>query len=218
MEPITVFLGGTGVVPLFAPLLYRGMTDAFKPELLKALPGLGLHPCEWTYQQTASWFDAQVKPEQKVILIGHSQGGLHAVRLAIERPNVVRVYTIGTPHNGTELAWSAVPLRSVGTGLSDMRPQSPYMVAYIARLPEIASRLVSIYSRHDWLVVPYHKAHVDGAINYMFSNPNEYRVIGSHLSDTSWLEGHPNHISGFFDEAVSKALHLITESFGPSAA
>lgn len=219
MEPIvTVFLGGTGIVPFFAPMLYRGMTVAFKPELLKALPGLGLHSGEWTYQRTARWFDDNVKPNQKVILVGHSQGGLHAVRLGIDRPNVVRVISIGTPHHGTELARPAVLLGEIGAGLSDMRPHSHYMGAYIARLPKIAPRLVSIYSRHDGLVIPYHNAHVAGATNYLFADPNEYRVIGGHLNDTYWLDGHPNHISGFFDKALTKALHLINESLGLSAA
>lgn len=219
MDPIlTLFLGGTGIVPVFAPLLYRGMADAFRSELIKALPGLGLHSGEWTYRQTASWFDSKVKPNQKVILVGHSQGGLHAVRLGLERSNIVRVITIGTPHHGTELAWPAVLLREAGAGLSDMRPQSAYMKTYIANLPRIAPRLVSIYSRHDGLVIPYHKAHVDNATNYLFSDPNEYRVIGNHLRDTAWLEGNPKHLTGFFDKALDKALNLVHESLDPYAA
>jgi len=158
---------------------------------------------EETYQALARWLDSRIAPDQPLTLVGQSQGGLHAVRLALDRPNVERVITISTAHHGTVLANFIPPLW-------DMRPESAYMKAYLARLPEVAPRLDSIYLRHDLMIHPYHSAHVDDARNHLFASPEEYLVTGEHKIDTVRLDGNPNHISELYNGPLIEALRLIS--------
>ncbi len=217
MEPTSVFFCGTMMPPVIGSLMNKRITGHWKQSLVKTLPNIGMDDCRNTFQNLGLWLDKNVASDQPLVLGGHSQGGLYAVMLALERSNVQRVVTFSTPHHGTEMAYLALRLGPLGRGLHDMRPSSSFMREYVARLPEIASRLISIYGRHDGLIRPYHSAHVAGARNYLFATPEEFRTIGTHLLDTVWLEGKPNHFTELFDTAVGRALHFIDDA-DPDAA
>ena len=85
--------------------------------------------------------------------------------------------TLGTPHNGTPLAYTGLPIGRLARSLPQMMPRS----AFIRRLSEGEwpghVRLVSIYSREDW-VVP-----ASGAIVETSRGPHlrNVEVSGSHF-------------------------------------
>ncbi|MDK9702343.1 MAG: alpha/beta fold hydrolase [Sulfuritalea sp.] len=84
----------------------------------------------------------------QVILVGHSMGGL-ASRAYLRRhgtARVARLITLGTPHQGTQLA-----RLGLGPNARQMRLGSPWLGALAAPLPPAS---VSIYSVHDNYVYP----------------------------------------------------------------
>ena len=219
MEPKTVFLCGTLMPPVIGPLINRGLSGAWEGALVKTLPRLGTAGCEETYQGVARWLKSKVSPDQPLILAGQSQGGLHAVRLALELPNpIVSVFTVSTPHHGTNLSYAAPIIAPLCYGLWDMRPTSAFMKIYIERLPEIASILTSVYAHNDLLIHPSNSPHVDEARNYFFASLKDYGGTHHQIFDTTRLDGNPNHFSEFFDGNVAKALRFIRANTDEAAA
>ena len=100
---------------------------------------------------------------QRVLLVGHSMGGLVA-RCCIARhggAHVARLITIGCPHHGSRLARIAF-----GPGARAMVPGSDWL--RWLQQQEAAVRDVpvsSILSPHDELVIPPESARLDGADN-----------------------------------------------------
>jgi triacylglycerol esterase/lipase EstA (alpha/beta hydrolase family) len=100
---------------------------------------------------------------QRVVLIGHSMGGLVS-RAYLRRygaARVERLITIGTPHHGSVLAWSYP-----GRCLAQMRPGN----AWLAELNRDESGvptvpITSIWSRHDSMVAPQASSDLAGANN-----------------------------------------------------
>lgn len=95
------------------------------------------------------------KKREKVSLIGHSQGGLLAVSLAQNYPDLIEtVIALGTPFQGTYSAYAQYPI----TSCRQMCPGS----AYLQELKEkgFPSR-VSFYavaSRYEHIILPWHHA------------------------------------------------------------
>lgn len=89
---------------------------------------------------------------RRVVLIGHSMGGLVA-RAYLRQygpARIDRIITIGTPHHGSLLAraW-------IGRCLAQMRPGNPWLADLNGRDTEPSPvPIMSIWSRHDSLVVP----------------------------------------------------------------
>lgn len=84
---------------------------------------------------------------ERLILVGHSMGGLVA-RAYLQRFGEARVaalLTLGTPHQGSRLAYLGC-----GENARQMRPGSPWLQALAT--PTVATWL--IYSRHDNYVTP----------------------------------------------------------------
>jgi triacylglycerol lipase len=85
-------------------------------------------------------------------IIGHSKGGLigayYVKRLGGWR-RTRAVVTLGTPHQGTPVAWLGLPLIAVSPSVWQMRPGSAFLrrLADGAWPPEV--RLTSIFSRRD---------------------------------------------------------------------
>jgi triacylglycerol lipase len=85
----------------------------------------------------------------RLILVGHSMGGLVA-RAYLQRygdARVARLVTLGTPHQGSELA-----RLGFGANGRQMRPHSPWLQALAS--PPAAVDTVAIYSPHDNFVMP----------------------------------------------------------------
>jgi len=99
---------------------------------------------------------------EKVVLVGHSMGGLTS-RAYVQRlggaAKVARIITLGTPHHGT-----AHGLFMPVTNAVQMRPNSAWINALNAELP-LAVPLTSIMSYHDNLLGPQ-----DSALHPTFNN------------------------------------------------
>jgi triacylglycerol lipase len=97
---------------------------------------------------------------QRVTVIAHSMGGLVARALVRNAgaQSIARVVTLGTPHQGSMLAWV---MR--GTNARQMRPGDPWLVALNKAEWPSSVPLVSIYSLHDNLVAPQDNAILAGA-------------------------------------------------------
>ena len=130
-------------------------------------------------------------PDAAVDVIGHSMGGLVA-RAAITtgRPaDVAVVITMGTPHQGADLATAALALDSTtsghavseGVGLAGLVPVEPNAASilqmaetsdFLARLPEEGwapgTRVVSVAARWD-MFVPNTHSRLRGASNVVVS-------------------------------------------------
>lgn len=121
-------------------------------------------------------------PNNPVVLVGHSQGGLAVLRYAVDHPDQVRhVVCVGTPWSGAPLAGRAnslvhMVLRRNIPALVDMTPSSDFLSALHEDVPAIADRVTNIYSTHEILIQPYTSAHIDlpGVRNVLIATQEEY--------------------------------------------
>lgn len=100
---------------------------------------------------------------QRVVLVGHSMGGLVARAYAQSGggSRVAKIITLGSPHHGSALAHLAV-----GAAGRQLRPGNSWLLAFNAQGCAPASvPIVSLYTRHDSFVVPAESAHLASATN-----------------------------------------------------
>jgi pimeloyl-ACP methyl ester carboxylesterase len=159
MEPLTIFIGGTMAVPLYC----RPSANDCGHAVVRTIPGWGLRSLDESQGEIAAWIDLRTDPDQPLILVGHSEGALHAALYGLDRPNVLRVISVSGPHHGTI---AAAFLARVFPAMRDMSPRSDFMQRYEARLPEIAPRMDCFGFDHDPLIVPSNSAYVEGAKNH----------------------------------------------------
>jgi triacylglycerol lipase len=97
---------------------------------------------------------------ERIQVIGHSLGGLiaryYVQRLAGDR-RVHTLVTLGTPHQGTQLAWAA-PLLSL---VRQLTPNSSVIQELAEPAPGCRTRFVVFYSDIDHLIVPSRNARLD---------------------------------------------------------
>ena len=90
-------------------------------------------------------------------VVGHSKGGLigayYVKRLGGHR-RVRTLVTLGTPHNGTPVAYAGLALGLLARSLWQITPLSPFLRRLQQGEWPAKVRLVSIYSRDD-LLTPY---------------------------------------------------------------
>jgi triacylglycerol lipase len=99
----------------------------------------------------------------KIILVGHSMGGMIARNYVQNRggaDNVALVVTLGSPHHGSKLAPFAIS--SMGKTLL---PGSAFLRQLNGAPVPQKTRFISIYSRHDNMVQPVISSRMDGAEN-----------------------------------------------------
>ena len=96
---------------------------------------------------------------EQVHVIGHSLGGLiaryYVQRLGGDR-HVHTLVTLGTPHQGTQLAW-AVPLLPL---VRQLAPNSS-LIQELAEPAECRTRFLAFYSDIDHLILPSRNARLD---------------------------------------------------------
>jgi triacylglycerol esterase/lipase EstA (alpha/beta hydrolase family) len=100
---------------------------------------------------------------ERVALVCHSMGGLVARAYVRDfgAAHVERIVTIGTPHHGSILAWMYF-----GRCLAQMRPGNAWLDEL--NRDERSTQpvpIVSIWSRHDSMVVPQASSELAGAEN-----------------------------------------------------
>ena len=97
---------------------------------------------------------------ERIQVIGHSLGGLiaryYVQRLAGDR-HVHTLVTLGTPHQGTQLAWAAPLLPLV----RQLTPNSSVIQQLAEPAPGCRTRFVAFYSDIDHLIVPSRNARLD---------------------------------------------------------
>jgi triacylglycerol lipase len=97
---------------------------------------------------------------ERVHVIGHSLGGLiaryYVQRLGGDR-HVHTLITLGTPHQGTQLAW-AVPLLPL---VRQLAPNSSLIQELAEPAAECRTRFLAFYSDIDHLIVPSRNARLD---------------------------------------------------------
>jgi pimeloyl-ACP methyl ester carboxylesterase len=102
----------------------------------------------------------------RVALVTHSMGGLVA-RAYLRRFGGARVrclVTVGAPHHGSVDAWMFP-----GECLAQMRPGNAWLAALNAEASPPATRIVSLWSRHDSMVAPQASAELACADNIAFT-------------------------------------------------
>ena len=113
--------------------------------------------------------------QTKIVLIGHSMGGLLA-RYYISHLDgkscVEKLITIGTPHKGTQL-WS---FTFSPCGM-DMRPGSTFLKKL--RVIPATIKTLSIYSSFDEIILPYKNSQIKGKniLNKEFDDLGHMRLI-----------------------------------------
>jgi len=101
----------------------------------------------------------------RLALVTHSMGGLVA-RAYLRRFGGARIrclVTVGAPHHGSVDAWMFP-----GECLAQMRPGNAWLAKLNAEANPMATRIVSLWSRHDSMVAPQASAELAGADNVPF--------------------------------------------------
>jgi triacylglycerol lipase len=113
---------------------------------------------------------------QRVVLVGHSMGGLVS-RAYLRRfggDGVAKLITIGTPHHGSVLAWSFP-----GRGLEQMRPGNQWLADLNRNENQPAAiPIVSIWSRHDSMVAPQASSVLACAENVALAGVGHNAMLG----------------------------------------
>ncbi|HRI91624.1 MAG: alpha/beta fold hydrolase [Candidatus Accumulibacter sp.] len=129
---------------------------------------------------------------ERLILVGHSMGGLVS-RAYLQRygdARVARLVTLGTPHQGSELA-----RLGFGANGREMRPNSAWLQALAS--PPAAVGTVAIYSPHDNFVLPAERLELPGAQSQTING------VG--------------HLAMLFSPRVIQALLAVLEQTQPRA-
>lgn len=123
--------------------------------------------------------------QQKLIIVGHSMGGLVARAYLRDHgaARVARVITLGTPHRGTGLARFGAGHNSRQMRWNGSAAEGRCS-AWLARLerredPAVRSLFMSIYSHQDNIVSPQLSSCLPGAINREFNGVGHV-ALGMH--------------------------------------
>lgn len=188
--PIAVpIVAGTAIRGMAATVMMRGVMERHPNAFLITLQSFGVTlPLTRSQghiaQDIAKGLAEQHLPsDSPLVIVGHSQGALAALRYAIDNPEQVKyVFAVGCPwHGSVSAAKTAARIRSLtginlAPGLRDMAPKSRFLVDLHAGLPAIAARVTNIYSTHEIFIRPYISAHIDvpGVTNVLIASDPEY--------------------------------------------
>ena len=188
--PIAVpIVAGTAIKGLAANVMMRGVMERHPNAFLVTLQSFGVTVPLTRSQKHISedirkGLAAQGRlPDCPLVLVGHSQGALAALRYAIDNPDrVLHVFSIGCPWHGSVSAGFVsgrvmkVTGRNFTPALRDMAPNSDFLTELHADLPAIADRVTNIYSTHEIFIRPYVSAHIDvpGVSNVLIATKDEY--------------------------------------------
>jgi alpha-beta hydrolase superfamily lysophospholipase len=169
-----------------------------------------------------------------VDVIAHSQGGLVARQALLDGAPAALVATLGSPHQGADLATAAAMLRAAGlavgsTSVLQMAETSTFMADLAARPLPSATRVVSVAARGD-LVVPAPRSRLAGAANMVVTLPPPFASVHARLPGAPEatrelalaLAGLPPTCRSLpdvvADHLVGTATSLATDSLGATLA
>lgn len=211
--PIAVpIVAGTAIRGLTASLMMNGVLQRHPNAWLITLERWGVTIRLDESQQylsraiRAGLLQQNRDPDSPIVLVGHSQGGLAALRYAIDHPQqVLHVISVGAPWNGARLAGAANSIVHLFTrrhvpALVDMTPSSGFLQALHEDVPVIADRVTNIYSTREILIEPYMSAHIPepGVWNVLIATRNEYekhlQAFGQTHPIDELIEGRVTHL------------------------
>jgi len=160
-----------------------------------SIPGLGLGSLESSTKELDKIIFSNNK--YHYILLGHSQGGVHALGLAAKHPKRVEaVFTFGTPHHGTMLASLGSWLDWVPS-IKEMRAHSTHL-HNLRELKYSQERIHSLFTVFDQLVVPWFASTVHGSKNVILMPKSLHKLlrgIGLRADDEAELiHGYAEHL------------------------
>lgn len=188
--PVAVpILAGTAIRGLAANVMMRSVLERHPNAFLVTLAHFGVamplnSSQEHIHKDVQAGLARQDRePDAPIVIVGHSQGGLAALRYAVDHQDQVRhVISVGAPWRGSVSAQRISSLfswtgRNLTPALSDMAEGSPFLTALHADVPSIADRVTNIYSTHELFIQPYINAHMDvpGVTNLLIATDDEYR-------------------------------------------
>lgn len=188
--PVAVpIIAGTAIRGIAATLMMRSVLARHPNAFLITLANFGvtlpLHRSQGhIHDDIVKGLQAQGRaPDSPMVLVGHSQGGLAALRYAADHPDqVLHVFSIGVPWHGARTAgrvshFMRLARLDLTPGLTDMAPASPFLTHLHEDVPTIADRVTNIFSTHEVFMQPYTAAYIDvpGVTNILISPGDEYR-------------------------------------------
>ncbi len=205
-------VAGTAIRGLAATLMMRQVLRRHPNAFLITLASFGVtlplhHSQLHLGQDIRSGLTAMGRsPDEPVVLVGHSQGGLAVLRYAIDHPEqVLHVISVGAPWSGAASATRVANVlgrrgKVVAPAVADMAEGSAFLDALHRDLPQIASRVTNIYSTHELFIRPYTDAHIDvpGAHNILIATEEEHvrhLQVNPDLPVDDIIMGRVNHMN-----------------------
>lgn len=210
--PIAVaIVAGTAIKGVAATMMMRRVLERHPSAFLVTLAQFGVTtPLHRSQQHLAADIERGLSEQHRasdapIVIAGHSQGALAAMRYAIDHPDQVQhVFSVGAPWHGSRsaarvarlLRWSP---RDLTPALTDMAAGSRFLVDLHRDLPAIADRVTNIYSTHELVIAPYTAAHIDvpGVSNILIATQDEYRrhlATFPELPLDDYIEGRVTHL------------------------
>jgi pimeloyl-ACP methyl ester carboxylesterase len=204
-------VAGTAIRGLAASVMMRQVLERHRNAFLITLAQFGVtlpldRSLEHIHHDVRAGLEERGRtPDSPVVMVGHSQGGLAALRYAIDHQDqVLHTISVGTPWRGSlsaarvsgALRWTRLNLTPA---LSDMAEGSAFLRGLHRDVPQIADRVTNIYSTHELFIRPYIGAHVDvpGVRNLLIASEAEYH---------RHLQGFPDHPVD--DLIIGRVTHL----------
>ncbi len=182
-------VAGTAIKGLAANVMMRGVMERHPNAFLVTLQSFGvsipLHRSQATIRQDieVGLKSRGLPADAPLVLVGHSQGALAALRFAIDDPErVLHVFSVGCPWRGSRTADALsqtvqrLTRKNLTPALVDMAPDSPFLQELHSDVKLIADRVTNVYSTHEIFIRPYTSAHIDvaGVTNILIASEREY--------------------------------------------
>jgi len=168
----------------------------FKRQLANPAYTIELEPAKESIATLAACLDRKVRQicaerqTNKVILIGHSMGGLvssyYAENLA-EPGTVASVITLGSPLKGTKMA-----VFGCGRNVTEMLPDSDFLAQLREKISTSQIPYLHIATKMDNIVIPHTSSILDNGTNYCLEEATHLGLMYSDLVLTKvheWLSG-----------------------------
>ncbi len=149
VAPLVIIIHGYFSTPTHWLLLRARLKKSGYEDVIR----LGYNPFSGSMEEWSSSFVKRLEPlrNRKTLLIGHSLGGLIAIRMALIMPedSVAKVITLGSPMKGTQIARFAVSgnARRLCPGMPDIEKTGELA-------EKLKGKLVCFWSARDSLITP----------------------------------------------------------------
>lgn len=220
-KAVVVIACGTFVAQWYAELVYGSLAEFLRERGYEvrtlAIPKLGLGSMDEALEEMAlSLLAEYADPDIRFIIIGHSQGGSHAVGLMKQlKGRVIRpVISLSAPHHGTRLANLGTPLHFLPKSFQDMAAHSGVLRRLRTAedaLEELAeTEVVSLMSLLDSLVWPFWASVLNGAENILLApawlHPLLRRAGFRRSNGVELVDGYTGHLGIIKHPAVLDAI------------